>query len=185
MAQIITFGTMAARAAIRDVARVLGLPYAVGDSIAKMIPEQAPPATFEQAMAPGGELRQAYDADEQVREVVDLAMALEGLIRNDSIHAAGVVISDEPLTEYVPLQQKGDAELVTQFDMDDVAGWACSRWTSSGLRNLDVIEAALDLIEQSAASASTSTTLPLDDDKTYEMLARGDSTGVFQFESRA
>jgi len=131
VAQIITFGTLAARAATRDAARVLGLPYAVGDRIAKMIPEQAPPATFDQAMAPGGELLHAYNKDDQVREVVDLARSLEGLIRNDSIHAAGVVISDKPLTEYVPLQQKGEAEVVTQFGMDDVAASACSRWTSS------------------------------------------------------
>ncbi len=89
VAQIITFGTMAARAAVRDAARVMGLPYGVGDRIAKMIPEQAPPATFEEAMLPGGELRPAYDSDPQVKQVVDLAMSLEGLIRNDSIHAAG------------------------------------------------------------------------------------------------
>ncbi len=183
VAQIITFGTMAARAATRDAARVLGLPYMVGDKIAKMIPEQAPPATFEQAMAPGSELRQAYSADEQTRQVVDLAMALEGLIRNDSIHAAGVVISDQPLTEYVPLQQKGDAELVTQFGMDDVAALGLLKMDFLGLRNLDVIEAALALIEQSQGVCIDMTTLPLDDDRTYDMLARGDSTGVFQFES--
>ena len=122
VAQIITFGTMAARAATRDAARVLGLPYAIGDRIAKMIPEQAPPATFEQAMAPGSELRRAYDERRAGRgRSSTWRMALEGLIRNDSIHAAGVVISDEPLTEYIPLQQKGDAEVVTQFGMDDVA----------------------------------------------------------------
>ncbi len=183
VAQIITFGTLAARAATRDAARVLGLPYAVGDRIAKMIPEQAPPATFKQAMVAGSELKAAYDADEQTRQVVDLAMALEGLIRNDSIHAAAVVISDQPLTEYLPLQQKGDAELVTQFDMNDVADLGLLKMDFLGLRNLDVIEAALELIEDSQGVCIDMTTLPLDDAKTYEMLARGDSTGTFQFES--
>jgi len=160
VAQIITFGTMAARAATRDAARVMGLPYAVGDKIAKMIPEQAPPATFEQAMLPGGELRQAYDSDPQVKEVVDLARSLEGLIRNDSIHAAAVVISDKPLTEYVPLQQKGDAEIVTQFSMDDVAKLGLLKMDFLGLRNLDVIEAALEIIEKTSKSTSCRWTTP-------------------------
>ena len=183
VAQIITFGTMAARAAVRDAARVLGHPYVVGDKIAKMIPEQAPPATFKQAMTPGGELKQAYDADEQVKEVVDLAMSLEGLIRNDSIHAAAVVISDKPLTEYLPLQQKGDAELVTQFDMNDVAKLGLLKMDFLGLRNLDVIEAALEIIEKTDGVCIEIDQLPLDDEKTYRMLAKGDATGVFQFES--
>jgi DNA polymerase-3 subunit alpha len=183
VAQIITFGTMAARAAVRDAARVMGLPYAVGDRIAKMIPEQAPPATFEQALAPGSELQRACESDPQVKEVVDLARQLEGLIRNDSIHAAGVVISDRPLTDYVPLQQKGDAEVVTQFTMDDVAKLGLLKMDFLGLRNLDVIEAALELIEKSHGVRVDMTTLPLDDAKTYEMLQRGDATGVFQFES--
>jgi DNA polymerase III subunit alpha len=183
VAQIITFGTMAARAAVRDAARVMGKPYAVGDRIAKMIPEQAPPATFAQALLPGGELKQAYDADEEVRQVVDLAMSLEGLIRNDSIHAAAVVISDKPLTEYLPLQQKGDAEIVTQFDMNDVAKLGLLKMDFLGLRNLDVIEAALEIIEKTHGVCIEIDRLPLDDEKTYRMLARGDSTGVFQFES--
>jgi len=183
VAQIITFGTMAARAAVRDAARVMGKPYAVGDKIAKMIPEQAPPATFSQAMLPGGELKQAYDADAEVKEVVDLARSLEGLIRNDSIHAAAVVISDKPLTEYLPLQQKGDAELVTQFDMNDVAKLGLLKMDFLGLRNLDVIEAALEIIEKTDGVCIEIDQLPLDDEKTYTMLARGDSTGVFQFES--
>ncbi len=183
VAQIITFGTMAARAAVRDAARVMGKTYAVGDKIAKMIPEQAPPATFSQAMLPGGELKQAYDADEEVKEVVDLAMSLEGLIRNDSIHAAAVVISDKPLTEYLPLQQKGDAEVVTQFDMNDVAKLGLLKMDFLGLRNLDVIEAALGIIEKTDGVCIEIDQLPLDDEKTYKMLARGDSTGVFQFES--
>lgn len=183
VAQIITFGTMAARAAVRDAARVMGKPYAIGDKIAKMIPEQAPPASFADAMLPGGELKQAYDADEEVKEVVDLARSLEGLIRNDSIHAAAVVISDQPLTEYLPLQQKGEAELVTQFDMNDVAKLGLLKMDFLGLRNLDVIEAALGIVEKTRGVRIEMDTLPLDDQKTYKMLAKGDSTGVFQFES--
>ena len=183
VAQIITFGTMAARAAVRDAARVMGKPYAIGDKIAKMIPEQAPPASFDDAMKPGGELKQAYDADEEVKEVVDLAMSLEGLIRNDSIHAAAVVISDKPLTEYLPLQQKGEAELVTQFDMNDVSKLGLLKMDFLGLRNLDVIEDALEIIEKTRGVCIEIDRLPLDDEKTYKMLARGDSTGVFQFES--
>ncbi len=183
VAQIITFGTMAARAAVRDAARVMGKPYAVGDRIAKMIPEQAPPATFIDAMGQNGELKAAYDTDAEVKEVVDLAMSLEGLIRNDSIHAAAVVISDQPLTEYLPLQQKGEAELVTQFDMNDVAKLGLLKMDFLGLRNLDVIEAALEIIEKTDGVCIEIDKLPLDDEKTYKMLARGDSTGVFQFES--
>ena len=134
-------------------------------------------------MKPNGELKQAYDADEEVKEVVDLAMSLEGLIRNDSIHAAAVVISDKPLTEYLPLQQKGEAELVTQFDMNDVSKLGLLKMDFLGLRNLDVIEAALEIIEKTRGVCIEIDQLPLDDEKTYKMLARGDSTGVFQFES--
>jgi DNA polymerase-3 subunit alpha len=183
VAQIITFGTMAARAAARDAARVLSLPYAVGDRIAKMIPEKAPPATFDEALAPGSELDKAYRSDPQVKEVVDLARALEGIIRNDSIHAAGVVISDRPLTCYVPLQQKGDAEIVTQFGMGDIEKIGLLKMDFLGLRNLDVMEAALDLIAKTTGKRLDLGDLPLDDAKTYEMLRRGDSEGVFQFES--
>ena len=110
-------------------------------------------------------------------------MSLEGLIRNDSIHAAAVVISDKPLTEYLPLQQKGDAELVTQFDMNDVAKLGLLKMDFLGLRNLDVIEAALEIIEKTDGVCIEIDRLPLDDQKTYAMLASGDSTGVFQFES--
>jgi len=183
VAQIITFGTMAARAAVRDAARVLSLPYAVGDRIAKMIPEKAPPATFEEAMVAGGELQKAYEADEQVKEVVDLARALEGIIRNDSIHAAGVVISDRPLTEFVPLQQKGEAEVVTQFGMSDCESIGLLKMDFLGLRNLDVMKDALKLIRGSRGEEIDLSEIPLDDAKTYAMLRKGDSEGVFQFES--
>src|SRR5207253_1694432 len=124
--------------------------------------------------------KQAYESDPLVKEIVDLAKPLEGLIRQDSIHAAGVVISDRPLTEIVPLQQKGaDQEVVTQFGMWDVEALGLLKMDFLGLRNLDVIDKAVDLI----GGGLDISKIPLDDRKTYEMLARGEAAGVFQFES--
>ncbi len=178
VAQIITFGTMMARAAVRDAGRVLDIPYGTVDKIAKLIPE-GPKVYLDECMKPGAELKKAYDEDEIARQVVDLARPLEGLVRQDSIHAAGVVIGDRPLTEYVPLQQKGaDQELVTQFAMEDVEALGLLKMDFLGLRNLDVIDKAVELI-----GGVEITKIPLDDKKTYEMLQRGESTGVFQFES--
>ena len=178
VAQIITFGTMMARAAIRDAGRVLDIPYGTVDRIAKLVPE-GPKVYLEESLKPGQELRAAYDGDPLVREIVDLAKPLEGLVRQDSIHAAGVVIADRPLTDIVPLQQKGeDQELVTQFAMGDVEALGLLKIDFLGLRNLDVIDAAVTLIGDLDISA-----IPLDDGPTYEMLQRGDTAGVFQFES--
>ena len=178
VAQIITFSTMAARAAIRDAGRVLDIPYGVVDRIAKMVPE-GPGQTLAAALKPGAELRQAVDSDPVAKEVVDLAQPLEGLTRADSIHAAGVVIGAQPLIEVVPLQQKGsDQEVVTQVGMHDVVELGLLKMDFLGLRNLDVIDKAVELV-----GGVDIGTLPLDDAKTYAMLARGESTGVFQFES--
>jgi DNA polymerase-3 subunit alpha len=178
VAQIITFGTMMARAAIRDAGRVLEIPYGTVDKVAKLVPEGVK-VYLDDCLKPGQELKQAYDDDPLVREIVDLARPLEGLVRQDSIHAAGVVISDRPLTDVVPLQQKGDdQELVTQFAMGDVEELGLLKMDFLGLRNLDVIDEAIELI-----GGLDIATIPLDDKRTYEMLARGESTGVFQFES--
>jgi DNA polymerase III subunit alpha len=178
VAQIITFSTMMARAAVRDAGRVLEVPYGSVDKVAKLIPE-GPKVYLADCLKPGQELKQAYDADPLVREIVDLAKPLEGLVRADSIHAAGVVIGDRPLIEYVPLQQKGpDQEVVTQFPMGDVEKLGLLKMDFLGLRNLDVIDDALRLIDGLELGD-----IPLDDPKTYEMLARGDAVGVFQFES--
>jgi len=178
VAQIITFGTMAARAAVRDAGRVLEVPYGAVDKVAKLIPE-GPGQTLEECLKPGAELRQAYDADPVAREIVDLARPLEGLTRQDSIHAAGVVIGAEPLMNVIPLQQKGpDQEIVTQFSMNDVVAVGLLKVDFLGLRNLDVIDKACALIGDLDIGA-----IPLDDRKTYEMLARGEANGVFQFES--
>ena len=179
VAQIITFSTMAARAAIRDAGRVLDIPYGVVDRFAKMVPE-GPGQTLAEALKPGAELRQAVDSDPVAKEVVELARPLEGLTRADSIHAAGVVIGAQPLIEVVPLQQKGsDQEVVTQVGMHDVVDLGLLKMDFLGLRNLDVIDEAVRLIGGGRDIAK----LPLDDPKPYEMLARGESTGVFQFES--
>ncbi len=178
VAQIITFGTMAARAAVRDAGRVLEVPYGVVDRIAKLIPE-GPGQTLDDCLKPGQELKQAYDADPVAREIVDLAKPLEGLVRQDGIHAAGVVIGAEPLADVVPLQQKGsDQEVVTQFSMKNVEALGLLKVDFLGLRNLDVIDKAVALVGDLDIAK-----IPLDDRRTYEMLARGESTGVFQFES--
>ncbi|HEU0335746.1 MAG TPA: DNA polymerase III subunit alpha, partial [Gaiellaceae bacterium] len=179
VAQIITFSTMAARAAIRDAGRVLEVPYGVVDRIAKLVPE-GPGQTLEDALKPGAELRQAVDTDPVAKEIVELARPLEGLTRADSIHAAGVVIGAQPLIEVIPLQQKGaDSEVVTQFSMGNVEALGLLKMDFLGLRNLDVIDEAVQLV----GGDLDITAIPLDDAKTYEMLARGESSGVFQFES--
>ncbi|MDE3024869.1 MAG: DNA polymerase III subunit alpha, partial [Acidobacteriota bacterium] len=179
VAQIITFGTMAARAAVRDAGRVLEHPYGVVDKIAKLIPE-GPGQTLEDCLKPGQELRQAYDADPTTKEIVDLARPLEGLTRQDGIHAAAVVIGAEPLMDSVPLQQKGEGqELVTQFSGTDIEAIGLLKMDFLGLRNLDVIAKAVELV----GGGLDISTIPLDDKNVYAMLARGEATGVFQFES--
>jgi DNA polymerase-3 subunit alpha len=177
VAQIITFGTMAARAAVRDAGRVLEHPYGVVDRIAKLIPE-GPGQTLAECLKPGGELKQAYDSDPIAKEIVDLAQPLEGLTRQDGIHAAAVVIGAEPLMNLVPVQQKGaDQEVVTQFSGTVIESIGLLKIDFLGLRNLDVIDKACQL-----AGIADIGSIPLDDRKTYEMLARGEAIGVFQFE---
>ncbi len=150
VAQIITFSKLAAKASVRDAGRVMGLPYGAVDRIAKLVPEGVK-VGFEESMKPNQELRKAYDEDELVRQVVDMARPLEGLVRADSIHAAGVVIGDRPLVEYLPLQQKGaDSELVTQYPMGDVEALGLLKMDFLGLRNLDVIDEAIRIIRESA-----------------------------------
>ena len=178
VAQIITFSTMAARAAVRDAGRVLEIPYGAVDRIAKLIPE-GPGQTLDECLKPGAELRKAVDSDPTAKEIVDLALPLEGLTRADSIHAAGVVIGAEPLMNVVPLQQKGsDQEVVTQFQMKDVEALGLLKMDFLGLRNLDVIDKAVELVGDLDIDS-----IQLDDPETYAMLARGEATGVFQFES--
>src|SRR3954453_13703432 len=178
VAQVITFGTMAARAAVRDSGRVLEVPYGVVDKIAKLIPE-GPGQTLDDCLKAGSELKQSYDSDPIAREIVDLAKPLEGLTRQDGIHAAAVVIGAQPLIELLPLQQKGaDQEVVTQVSGTNIEALGLLKMDFLGLRNLDVIDKACALIDGLDIGV-----IPLDDKKTYKMLERGESTGVFQFES--
>ncbi len=201
VAQIVTFSTIKARAAVRDAARVLGYPYAVGDRIAKAMPplvmgrDTPLPACLE--LTPGYEegykmasdLRELHDTDPDAKKVIEVARGLAGLRRQDGIHAAAVVITREELTEYLPVQRKpgpdGDianAPIVTQYEMHGVADLGLLKMDFLGLRNLSVIEKALDLIEATTGRRVDIDHLPLDDEKTFEMLRRGDSVGVFQLE---
>jgi DNA polymerase III subunit alpha len=194
VAQIVTFGKMFPRAATRDAARVLGHDYGAGDRLAKLIPDpiMGRPPSFEDCLKPGQPLRAEVDRDGTAKQIVDVAQGLEGIVRNSSIHAAAVVIADRPLTEIVPLQiadagtdENGERvfRTVTQFTMRPIEQIGLLKMDFLGLRNLDVIEDALDIIERSAGERPNMTTLPLDDAKTYAMMAGGDSVGVFQFES--
>ncbi|MGA2469979.1 MAG: DNA polymerase III subunit alpha [Solirubrobacteraceae bacterium] len=194
VANIVTFGKMFPRQATRDAARVLGYDYGAGDRLAKLIPDpqQGRPPSFEDCLKQGEQLRALYDVDDQAREIIDMARGLEGIVRNSSIHAAAVVIADRPLTDIVPLQladagvnEAGERQYrtVTQFSMKPIEEIGLLKMDFLGLRNLDVIEDALDIIERSTGRRPDMAALPLDDKATYEMLARGDSIGVFQFES--
>ncbi|MCX6386987.1 MAG: DNA polymerase III subunit alpha, partial [Solirubrobacterales bacterium] len=194
VAQIITFGRMFPRAATRDAARVLGHDYQVGDRLAKLIPDpiQGRPPSFEECLKPGQELANAIAEDAVAAQIIEVARGLEGIVRNSSVHAAAVVIADRPLTEIVPLQladagtdAKGEKvyRTVTQYSMKPIEEIGLLKMDFLGLRNLDVIESALDIIERSAGARPDMATLALDDVRTYEMLSAGDSIGVFQFES--
>ncbi len=201
VAQIVTFSTIKARAAVRDGARVLGYPYIVGDRIAKAMPpllmgRDTPLAAclaktegHEDGYAAAGELRAMYESDAEAKRVIDVAKGLEGLRRQDGIHAAAVVITDEPLTEYVPIQRKpdgssdpADSPVVTQYEMHGVEDLGLLKMDFLGLRNLSVIERALDLVQASTGERPDIDGVPLDDEATFAMLRRGDSMGVFQLE---
>jgi DNA polymerase III subunit alpha len=194
VAQIVTFGKMFPRAATRDAARVLGHDYAVGDRLAKLIPDpiMGRPPSFDECLKAGQPLRAEVDRDPAAKQIVEVAQGLEGIVRNSSIHAAAVVIADRPLTDIVPLQiadagsdESGERvfRTVTQFTMKPVEQIGLLKMDFLGLRNLDVIEDALDIIERSTGERPDMATLPLDHAPTYEMMALGDSVGVFQFES--
>jgi DNA-directed DNA polymerase III PolC len=194
VAQIVTFGKMFPRAATRDAARVLGHDYGAGDRLAKLIPDpiMGRPPSFEECLKPGQPLRMEVDRDGTAKQIIEVAQGLEGIVRNSSIHAAAVVIADRPLTDIVPLQvadagvdENGEKvfRTVTQFSMKPVEQLGLLKMDFLGLRNLDVIEDALDIVERSTGDRPDMSTLPLDDVKTYEMLAAGDAIGVFQFES--
>ena len=186
VAQIITFGTLGAKAAIRDVGRALGLPYADADRVARLIPFRLH-ITLEEAIRDTPALQQMYQEDETLRHLIDTAKMLEGVVRHASTHAAGVVMSQEPLTQYVPLQRpvKGDDQdmAMTQFAMEPIAKLGLLKMDILGLINLTILSQARDLVAQHRNIQVDLHQIPLDDPKTLELLSSGETTGLFQLES--
>lgn len=182
VAQIITFGTMAARAAARDAGRALGLSYGFCDQIAKLIPFQM---NLKEALDNVAELKKMYDSNPDAKKLLDAAMHLEGVARHASVHACGVVIAPQPLTNFLPLQmapQNGSA-VITQIEMHGVEDLGLLKMDFLGLKNLTIIEETLKLIKENKNENINISLLPLDDEKTFEILRKGDTTGVFQLES--
>ena len=180
VAQIVTFGTMAARAAIRDVGRVLDMSYAEVDAVAKQVP-QTPNMTLTEALSLSKPLKEMYDGDERVKELIDTARALEGMPRHASTHAAGVVISGKPVYEYVPLS-KNDESIVCEFTMTTLEELGLLKMDFLGLRNLTVLERANQLVRKTVPGFDVAL-MPDDDKETFEMLSQGRTSGVFQLES--
>ncbi len=195
VAQIITFGTMEARMVIRDVARALGWSYSQGDRIAKLIPQgkQGFPMTIDSALQESFELKNLYMSDKKTKELIDVSKKLEGLVRHSSVHAAGVVVSDKPLIEYTPIQKETKGgKTITQYDMycldlnavSDGRAIGLLKFDFLGLRNLTILEKALFYVNQNAIDKVDLNTISLDDQKTYQLIASGETIGVFQLESR-
>ncbi len=182
VAQIITFGTLQARAVVRDVGRVLGFSYSEVDRIAKLIPSE-PNITLDSALERVRELRELYDSDPKIKQLIDTAKKLEGLSRHASIHAAGVVISDKPLTDYIPLYKTSDGEITTGFSMGPLEKLGLLKMDFLGLKTLSLIEETLRWIKKLRNINLNIRDIPLDDKKTYEMLCAGKTIGVFQLES--
>ena len=183
VAQIGTFGTLAARAAIRDVGRALGLPLPRVNAVVSLVPEQMK-ITIEKALQISEDLKKVYDSDPEVRELLDLARQVEGLARNVGTHAAAVVIADRPLIEYLPLQRgTGKEEIITQWAMADVERAGLLKMDFLGLRNLTILSKTVDLIEQTTGQRIDPYCFPLDDPKTFALLCHGETKGVFQLES--
>ena len=186
VAQIGTFGTMMARGAVRDVARALGYDYSTGDRIAKLIPmgAQGAPMTIDKALDLTPELKKMYDDEEDIKEVIDMAKKIEGCARHISVHAAGVVISPIPLDEIVPTQMdpKGEGKIITQYDMhsvdEDHAGLL--KFDFLGIRNLSILADAVKLVRVQKGIEIDIENVPVDDTRTFEMLARGETMGLFQ-----
>jgi DNA polymerase-3 subunit alpha len=183
VAQIVTFGTLAAKAAVRDVGRAMGRSFGETDRIAKLIPV-GPGVTIESALAKSPELRTAYDGEEAVRELIDAARRVEGVSRHASTHAAGVVISRDPLVEHVPLQRAGgksEGDVTTQFPMGQLEELGLLKMDFLGLRTLTVLGKAIALLQAAGHDISLES-IPLEDEQAYQLLQRGETTGVFQLE---
>lgn len=183
VAQIITFGTMQARAAIRDVGRVMNVPYADVDKIAKMVPAE-PGVTIKEALQIEPQLNKLYKEDKTAQEVLDTAQVLEGLNRHASIHAAGVVIADRPLTDYVPLFKTTDGQVTTGYSMDGIAKIGLLKMDFLGLRTLTVIDYALRWVKKRHGQDIDISKIPLDDAKTFRLLGEAQAAGIFQLESQ-
>ena len=180
--QIVTFGTMAARGVIRDVGRVLDMPYAAVDVIAKAIPNELN-ITIEKALTMNPELRRMYDEDPQIKYLIDMARRLEGLPRHTSMHAAGVVISQKPIDEYVPLSRGSDGSITTQFTMVTLEELGLLKMDFLGLRTLTVIQNAVRMVEKTTGISLDMDAIDYNDQKVLEMIGKGKTEGVFQLES--
>jgi len=182
VAQIITFGTLGAKMAIRDVGRVMGLSYGECDRLAKMIPFD-PKMTLEKALAESPDFKRAYDEEEITKTLIDSALTLEGVSRQAGVHAAGVVISDKDLTDYVPLTKDDHDGIVTQYSMEPLGELGLLKMDFLGLKTLTVIEDALKYIEDTTGKKMVPMEIPLDDPAAYELMSRADNIGLFQVES--
>ena len=182
VAQIITFGTMGAKSVVRDVGRVMGLSYGECDRLAKMIPFDLK-MTLEKALKQSPELKQAYENEEVTRELIDTAFVLEDLTRNASVHAAGVVIGDQPLVNLLPLKQDEDGAIVTQYAMGPVGDLGLLKMDFLGLKTLTVIRNTCEMVKQTRGIEVPIDDLPLDDAKAYDLLNKANTLGVFQLES--
>lgn len=183
VAQICTFGRMLARAAIRDVARVLGYPYAVGDRLSKVTPppKQGFPVDIPKALVESPELKQLYDTDADSKKIIDLAHRVEGSARHLSVHAAGVVVSQGPMTDYSPVQlETGGSKIITQYEMHACEDVGLIKFDILGIRNLSILGASVDIVRQTRGEEINLRAIPLDDKKTFEMLGRGETMGCFQ-----
>lgn len=183
VAQIGTFGTMMARAAVRDVARALGHAYRTGDQIAKLIPmgSQGFPMTIERALELEPELTSLYESDDDVRQIIDLAQRIEGCVRHTGVHAAGVVIAPTPLTNWTPLQTDSKTgKLITQYDMHSVEDVGLLKFDFLGIKNLSILADSIARVSERRGVVIDIENIPLDDTKTFEMLARGETEGTFQ-----
>jgi len=187
VAQIITFNRMTSKAVLKDVARVLDIPYGDADRLAKLIPVvRGKPAKLKEMIgdeSPAPEFREKYQNDPQVKHWVDLAMRIEGTNKTFGVHAAGVVIAADPLDELVPLQRNNDGQVITQYFMEDVESMGLLKMDFLGLKNLTMIDKTVDLVKESTGETVDPDALPLDDPETYGLLARGDLEGIFQLES--
>ena len=186
VAQICTFGRMKARASVRDIARVLGHPYAFGDKISKSIPlgSQGFPMTIEKALMQSADLKSLYDNDKDAKKVIDLAITVEGNARHLSVHAAGLVISPEDIREFTPIQLEPSGDkIITQYEMHACEDVGLIKFDILGIRNLSILSSAIKIVKEERNKVVDIGKIPIDDKKTYEMLARGETMGTFQMSS--